>query len=120
MNEFKDMLFYYRKLHGYTQSELAKKLKVSTSTIGMYESGQRYPTREIEESIADLFNVSISTLRGKTDNNSLLNNELVADFILDKTKSEILTKLHNILGDITEEEGEELVRYAEFIRSKRK
>lgn len=65
--EFKDILSYLRKSRGYTQNELAKALHLSTSTIGMYESGKRYPTREVEEEIADFFNVNLSTLRGKEE-----------------------------------------------------
>lgn len=65
MNSFKDVLLYLRKREGLTQRELADKLHVSKSVIGMYEMGQRYPTRDVEEAIADFFNVSIMTLRGQ-------------------------------------------------------
>lgn len=75
MNEFKDMLHYYRKRDKLTQAELAKKLHLSTSTIGMYESGKRFPTREIEEAISDYFNVNISTLRGHVEEYEDLNAE---------------------------------------------
>lgn len=65
MAEFKDMLKYFRKRDGYSQSELAQKLGLSTSTISMYEIGKREPSFEIEERIADFFNIGINTLRGK-------------------------------------------------------
>ena len=65
MAEFKDMLKYYRKKYGYSQAELAEKLGVSASAISMYEIGQREPNFEIEEKIADFFNVNLNTLRGK-------------------------------------------------------
>lgn len=64
MADFKDMLAYYRKRDNLSQRELAKKIGVSASTIGMYESGKRFPEREIEEALADLFNVSLNALRG--------------------------------------------------------
>lgn len=64
MADFKDMLTFYRKKEGLTQRELAKKIGVSASTIGMYESGKRFPEKEIEETIADLFNVNLNILRG--------------------------------------------------------
>lgn len=66
MNDFKDMLVFLRQREHLTQRELAKKLNVSPATIGMYETGKRFPTREIEETIADLFNVNIDTLRGNS------------------------------------------------------
>lgn len=63
--EFKDMLLYYRKLYGYTQAQLGKKIGVTASAIGMYEQGRRTPDFEIEEALADAFNVNLDTLRGK-------------------------------------------------------
>lgn len=65
MPEFKDMLKYFRKKAGLSQTELADKLGLSTSTIGMYESGRRQPNFEIEEKMADFFNTDLNTLRGK-------------------------------------------------------
>ena len=65
MAEFKDMLKYYRKMHGLSQAALAKKLGISASAISMYEVGQREPDFETEEKIADFFNVDLNTLRGK-------------------------------------------------------
>lgn len=64
MPELKDTLSYYRQSNGLSQRELAKKIGVSASTIGMYESGQRFPKPEIEEALADIFNVSLNNLRG--------------------------------------------------------
>lgn len=45
--------------------------------------------------------------------------DIVADFITDKIKNKYIRLLYETLGDITEAEGEELIRYAEFIKSKR-
>ena len=50
-----------------TQADLGKVLKVSASTIGMYETDKRQPNFEIEEAIADYFNVDLDYLRGKQD-----------------------------------------------------
>lgn len=65
MAEFKDMLKYFRSREGLSQSELAKKLGVSTSTISMYEVGKREPDFETEEKIADFFNTDLNILRGR-------------------------------------------------------
>lgn len=71
MAELKDMLVYYRKRDGLSQRELASKVGVSPSTIGMYESGKRFPERSIEEALADIFNVSLSSLRGIDEDENL-------------------------------------------------
>lgn len=65
MAEFKDMLRYFREQQGLSQTELGKKVNLSTSAIGMYERGQRHPDQATEEALADLFNVSLDVLRGR-------------------------------------------------------
>lgn len=65
MNDFKDMLKYLRKQKHLTQRELADKIGISYGAIAMYECGKRMPTLEIEEMLADFFNVSLDVLRGR-------------------------------------------------------
>lgn len=50
-----------------TQEKLAKKLNVSTSTIGTYEIGRSKPDIEMLQKIADVFGVSMEYLLGKTE-----------------------------------------------------
>lgn len=52
-----------------SQAELADKLGVSKSTVGMYELGKREPDFETLEAIADLFNVDMNFLLGKVEVN---------------------------------------------------
>lgn len=60
---FKDELKKLRLQKGISQAKLADDLGLSTSTIGMYESGKREPKElELLELIADYFNVNIDTL----------------------------------------------------------
>lgn len=51
-----------RKKQGMSQSQLAKELNVSPSTIGMYEQGRRVPELKIVLAMARLFNVSLDYL----------------------------------------------------------
>ena len=62
------MAFYANKLKqlrkekGLTQRELAEKLGLGKSAIGMYESGKRTPEFETLEMICDFFNVNMDLL----------------------------------------------------------
>lgn len=72
MPDFKDMLKYFRTRENLSQSELAKHIGVSTSTISMYEAGNREPDFETEEKIADFFNTDLNTLRGRDIESQLM------------------------------------------------
>lgn len=72
MGNFQNVLKSLRTARSLTQDELAKKLKISRSTIGMYEKGAREPDFETLELIADFFNVDIDYLLGRTDKTTLL------------------------------------------------
>lgn len=50
-----------------TQQEMADKLNISRSSIGMYEGGEREPSFELLEQIADYFNVDMNYLLGKSE-----------------------------------------------------
>lgn len=62
-----------RKNAGLTQSQLAKKLNLTQSTIAYYESGRKMPTLENAKLIAELFNTNLDYLLGisKDKNNQL-------------------------------------------------
>ena len=47
-----------------TQSALAKELGVSTSTVGMYERGQRSPDNEMLVKLSKAFSTSVDSLLG--------------------------------------------------------
>ncbi|MFR2776351.1 MAG: helix-turn-helix domain-containing protein [Anaerostipes sp.] len=66
MGNFQNILKSLRTSQSLTQDALAKKLKISRSTIGMYENGAREPDFETLELIADFFNVDIDYLLGRT------------------------------------------------------
>ena len=51
-----------RKATGMSQLQLATKLNVSPSTIGMYEQGRRVPAIDVLVQIAKLFGVSLDYL----------------------------------------------------------
>lgn len=64
--EFKDIFKNLRQTNGFSQIDISKKLNISRSLVSMYESGERNPTIEGLETIADFFNVDIDYLTGRS------------------------------------------------------
>ena len=60
-----------------TAKKMGAILKVSGSTISLYESGKRTPNKDLLLKMSDYFNVSTDYLLGKTD---IPNIELLCDF----------------------------------------
>ena len=67
MNKYGLRLKELREKYGYTQDSLADELHTTRSRIANYEQGTRQPDFEIQEAIADLFNVSIDYLFGRNE-----------------------------------------------------
>ena len=67
MSRFYIRLRELRKSRSLSQQELAKLLKISKSSINMYERGEREPGIDMLELIADFFNVDMDFLTGKSD-----------------------------------------------------
>lgn len=51
-----------RRAAGLSQGELARRLQVSASTVGMYEQGRREPSAEILVALARTFGVTVDYL----------------------------------------------------------
>ncbi len=67
MATFSERLKSLRHEKGWSQQRLADELKLSKSSVNMYERGEREPGFETMEAIADLFNVDMNYLYGRTD-----------------------------------------------------
>lgn len=117
MPEFKDMLKYFRMRDKLSQTELAKRLGISSSTISMYEVGKRQPDFEIEEKIADFFNTDLNTLRGRDI-------ESDPQYYVDSECAETAQKIYEndkILFDVYRSENKDrLIAYAKKLEELRK
>lgn len=82
--EFSEVLKKLRTSRHISQAKLAEYLNLSSSIVGMYETGQRKPSYEVLEAIADFFNVDIDYLMGR---------EETSTYILDPAAVEILKEL---------------------------
>ena len=56
-----------RKSRGYTQVSLQMKTGIEQSLLSKYETGERIPPAETLIKLADLYDVSIDYLLGRTD-----------------------------------------------------
>lgn len=63
----KDRLKELRAESGMSQKELALALRLSPSTIAMYETGHRVPDAETLKKIADYFQITVDYLLGRTN-----------------------------------------------------
>ena len=62
MATFSERLKSLRSEKGWSQQRLADELKLSKSSVNMYERGEREPGFETMEAIADTFNVDMDYL----------------------------------------------------------
>lgn len=67
MAKFGERLRQLRTAKELSQMDLAKQLKISKSSVNMYERCEREPSLEMLEKIADFFNVDLDYLLGKSD-----------------------------------------------------
>ena len=69
---FAETLKALRKEKGMTQRQLAEKLFIDCSSVTKWETGKANPDFEKQQKLAELFNVSIDFLLGRTDTSDLL------------------------------------------------
>lgn len=131
--DFKNIILTLRNEKGFSQEQLAKVLHISKSTVAMWETGQRLPSVEKYEEIADYFNVDIDFLYGRTtikrkslfDESGFeyVNSKLVTD-VPRKSRGVVIKVLGRVAAGIpieaitdiidTEEISEELAKTGEF------
>lgn len=110
----------------YTQEEFAKKIGVSGKTIvANYESGYSTPNDEVRMKICSICNCSMDYLTCKTNiKNTLL--ELARETvelqkIQEEGKEELIIGLsRESKGVLTDEDREEITKFAEWVAQKRK
>ncbi len=117
MGKFQNILKSLRTARSLTQDELSKQLKISRSTIGMYEKGAREPDFETLELIADFFNVDIDYLLGRTAKTTYIpsapTRKGVAINVYGRVAAGIPLEMIEDIID-TEEITEEMARTGEF------
>jgi transcriptional regulator with XRE-family HTH domain len=84
---------------GLTQAELAKMLNIGESTISFYEAGKREPDYEMLNRFADLFNVSVDYMLGRTDFNKPI--ETIAAHRVDDPMDDLPEEAHKSLDELS-------------------
>lgn len=97
--EFKDRLKELRESFNLNKRELSEKVNFSPSIISMYEAGERRPSIENLECLADFFNVDIDYLLGNTNYTTRLSWQNEINLPANVTKLAKLKKIP-ILGTI--------------------
>ena len=93
-----------------SQSKLSKILGISSSTIGMYEQGRRFPDQTILTKIADFFDVSTDYFLGRNPQNPPTEFNNATDAM------EFILKLPTVMAyggyDATKLSDEEIIDFA--------
>lgn len=98
MSGFGRILRELRTGRGLSQSALASQIGVSKSSVNMYERGEREPSFETLEAIADVFNVDTDLLLGRKTLHELQLWELSAYTFLNDVIYSYFSQLNSLLG----------------------
>lgn len=74
-----EQITYLREQSGLTQEELAGKLGISRSALSHYEKNRREPEFKILNDIADLFDVSVDFLFGRSSSRHPYSDRILLD-----------------------------------------
>lgn len=89
---FQERLKELRKEKKLSQEELGKVLNINLRTVAYYESGERTPSPETLSQMADLFEVSVDYLMGRTNisNYNMFSNLIPFDELSSEAQKEVL------------------------------
>jgi len=96
-----------RKSHGMNQAELAEKAGVTPAAISQIEKGTRVPTIPVLHKIANVLEVSLDYLTGKTDTSELQ----------DLLQHEDLVAFFRGFESLGNEDKEIIKKHIEFLKS---
>ena len=101
-----------RETLGISQTELGKKIGVARSTICQYESGRREPDNETLQRLADFFNVSVDYLLGRE--------QPVEKQEISVPDKDVMVAFQDGAENLTQEDIDDVVKFIEFLKNKKK
>lgn len=99
MATFAERLKGLREEAGLTQKELAEIIGVTRPTMTNYENGDRYPKKEILESIMDYFNVDQAYIDGKQEIKRLVDLTGTYEAGVEHGRRETLKEISRLAGE---------------------
>ncbi|QHT59907.1 helix-turn-helix transcriptional regulator [Paenibacillus lycopersici] len=115
-----NIIFKLREDRGWTQEQTAGLLGISRAALSHYEKNRREPDSETLSKFADLFNVSVDYLVGRTAIPHMNLDEPVREFVdqLELSEEEILHKF-DLTIDGVKLSPEEARNFIAFVRAAR-
>lgn len=114
MSEFKDIILKLRTERGFTQGKLADELGTSKSTVGMWEMGVRYPSKELYEAIADYFNVDMDYLYGRTNIRKKIHFDNDGTEYITVSEDPDIRRIHRAREKMSEQEKNKMMQILEL------
>jgi len=118
MSSYGQRISYLRESHQMTQTELARRLGITRASLSHYETGRRVPDFDTLSKMADLFDVSVDYIIGRTEKPAAPPEIREFDEHLELSDEKILKKFTFTI-DGRELSPEEARRFIAFIRAER-
>ena len=115
---FSKKLYQLRNAHSLSQKKLADYLNVSQASINYWEKGQRTPSIEQLQKIADFFNVTPDSLLNENQPVTM-QDPLSMMFGSFYNEEDGVADIHFTTDEFTLQELNEIKNFADFIKSKR-
>ena len=106
----KDKLKLMRTKYGYSQDKVADLINVGRRTISDYERGISSPDPETIAKLAKLYDVSSDYLLDLSDNPNPVEEDI----------GSFKFALYGEVKDLSDEEKQEIINYARYLKSKKK
>lgn len=113
---FGKIIAHLRHKNNLSQEELAKRLNISKSSLGMYETNKREPSFDMTKKIADFFDVTTDYLLGRSDHSQLTEVEVKER---DSDVEEWMKIIESLPEDERKEIEEQISDYAKYLVDKK-
>lgn len=106
--------------NGITKTKLERDCGFSQNSINKWVS--QSPSTDKILKIADYFNVSVDYLLGKTDNPTPPNADApeTSELVIPEKYKDVAVAFHGGVDNLTQEDIDDIVRFIEFIKNKKK